>query len=156
MDPDHRLLLTAATPLLQSRNSAVVIAVVNLFLDLAPPDEVNVVVQEFGSTKKNQGFAPCRLSASTIRARKKKTDFSSGTVRIFLPGKMTDLEIFLTNEKIKFSQPVNFPRSLFLYIQLKPLIALSTCDRRETKYLVMKLLSQFTRHDIYKCFLYKI
>ena len=46
LDPDHRLLLTASNPLLQSRNSAVVIAVVNLYLDLAPVDEINLIVQE--------------------------------------------------------------------------------------------------------------
>ena len=40
-----RLLLTAATPLLQSRNSAVVIAVINLFLDLAPVEELTIVIQ---------------------------------------------------------------------------------------------------------------
>ena len=74
LDPDHRLLLTAATPLLQSRNSAVVIAVVNLFLDLAPQDEIGIVVQ--------------------------------------------------------------------------PLISLSSSDRRETKFLATKLLTQFTREGL--------
>ena len=75
LDPDHRLLLTAATPLLQSRNSAVVIAVVNLFLDLAPQNEIGIVVQ--------------------------------------------------------------------------PLISLSSSDRRETKFLATKLLTQFTRKWAY-------
>ena len=67
-----RLLLTAATPLLQSRNSAVVVAVVNLFIDLAPASELTLIVA--------------------------------------------------------------------------PLVALATCERRETKFLSMQLLQQLT-HD---------
>lgn len=36
LDPDHRLLLKNAKPLLQSRNSAVVMSVIQLYLYLAP------------------------------------------------------------------------------------------------------------------------
>jgi len=45
MDPDHRLLLKNARPLLQSRNSAVVMAVAQLYYHLAPREEVNVVIK---------------------------------------------------------------------------------------------------------------
>jgi len=41
LDPDHRLLLKNAKPLLQSRNSAVVMAVIQLYLYLAPNSELN-------------------------------------------------------------------------------------------------------------------
>lgn len=41
LDPDHRLLLRNAKPLLQSRNSAVVMSVVQLYLALAPESEIN-------------------------------------------------------------------------------------------------------------------
>ncbi|XP_015794283.1 AP-3 complex subunit beta-2 [Tetranychus urticae] len=44
LDPDHRLLLRNAKPLLQSRNSAVVMAVVQLYLALAPDSEVNTLI----------------------------------------------------------------------------------------------------------------
>ena len=40
MDPDHRLLLRAATPLLQSRNSGVVVAASMLFYYCSPDAEV--------------------------------------------------------------------------------------------------------------------
>ncbi|TWW66294.1 AP-3 complex subunit beta-1 [Takifugu flavidus] len=43
MDPDHRLLLRNTKPLLQSRNTAVVLAVAQLYWHLAPKHEVNVV-----------------------------------------------------------------------------------------------------------------
>ena len=41
MDPDHRLLLTAAQPLLQSRNNGVVMAVASLYFYCAPYAEAS-------------------------------------------------------------------------------------------------------------------
>lgn len=45
MDPDHRLLLRSTKPLLQSRNTAVVMCVAQLYWHLAPKHEVNVVTK---------------------------------------------------------------------------------------------------------------
>ncbi|KAM9793924.1 AP-3 complex subunit beta-1 isoform 2-T2 [Syngnathus typhle] len=45
MDPDHRLLLRNTKPLLQSRNTAVVMAVAQLYWHLAPKEEVSVVTK---------------------------------------------------------------------------------------------------------------
>ncbi|XP_059480112.1 AP-3 complex subunit beta-2 isoform X2 [Neocloeon triangulifer] len=43
LDPDHRLLLRSAKPLLQSRNAAVVLSVAQLYHHTAPKSEVNQV-----------------------------------------------------------------------------------------------------------------
>jgi AP-3 complex subunit beta len=40
MDPDHRILLKSAKPLLQSRNAAVVMATAQLYYNCAPRAEV--------------------------------------------------------------------------------------------------------------------
>ncbi|XP_041092672.1 AP-3 complex subunit beta-1-like isoform X1 [Polyodon spathula] len=45
MDPDHRLLLRNTKPLLQSRNTAVVMAVAQLYWHLAPRSEVSLVTK---------------------------------------------------------------------------------------------------------------
>ncbi|XP_037548106.1 AP-3 complex subunit beta-1 [Nematolebias whitei] len=45
MDPDHRLLLRNTKPLLQSRNTAVVMAVAQLYWHLAPKHEVSTVTK---------------------------------------------------------------------------------------------------------------
>ncbi|XP_018592328.1 AP-3 complex subunit beta-1 isoform X2 [Scleropages formosus] len=45
MDPDHRLLLRNTKPLLQSRNTAVVMAVAQLYWHLAPKQEVSIVTK---------------------------------------------------------------------------------------------------------------
>ncbi|KAG7477039.1 hypothetical protein MATL_G00089110 [Megalops atlanticus] len=45
MDPDHRLLLRNTKPLLQSRNTAVVMAVAQLYWHLAPKPEVSIVTK---------------------------------------------------------------------------------------------------------------
>lgn len=45
LDNDHRLLLRSAQPLLQSRNSSVVMAVASLFFHLAPPVELGKVAK---------------------------------------------------------------------------------------------------------------
>uniref|UniRef100_A0AAQ4PMP4 AP-3 complex subunit beta n=1 Tax=Gasterosteus aculeatus aculeatus TaxID=481459 RepID=A0AAQ4PMP4_GASAC len=45
MDPDHRLLLRNTKPLLQSRNTAVVMSVAQLYWHLAPRHEVNLVTK---------------------------------------------------------------------------------------------------------------
>lgn len=45
MDPDHRLLLRVSKPLLQSRNSAVVMAVAQLYYYIAPKNEISVVAK---------------------------------------------------------------------------------------------------------------
>ncbi|RWS29173.1 AP-3 complex subunit beta-2-like protein [Leptotrombidium deliense] len=44
LDPDHRSLLRNSKPLLQSRNSAVVLGVVQLYLYLAPNSEINSLI----------------------------------------------------------------------------------------------------------------
>ncbi|KAI4816952.1 hypothetical protein KUCAC02_009251 [Chaenocephalus aceratus] len=45
MDPDHRLLLRNTKPLLQSRNTAVVMCVAQLYWHLAPTQEVNIITK---------------------------------------------------------------------------------------------------------------
>uniref|UniRef100_A0AAQ5XR78 AP-3 complex subunit beta n=1 Tax=Amphiprion ocellaris TaxID=80972 RepID=A0AAQ5XR78_AMPOC len=45
MDPDHRLLLRNTKPLLQSRNTAVVMSVAQLYWHLAPKHEVSIVTK---------------------------------------------------------------------------------------------------------------
>ncbi|XP_026103639.1 AP-3 complex subunit beta-1-like [Carassius auratus] len=45
MDPDHRLLLRNTKPLLQSRNTAVVMAVSQLYWHLAPKHELNIITK---------------------------------------------------------------------------------------------------------------
>nr|XP_057920071.1 AP-3 complex subunit beta-1 isoform X2 [Doryrhamphus excisus] len=45
MDPDHRLLLRNTKPLLQSRNTAVVMSVAQLYWHLAPKQEVGIVTK---------------------------------------------------------------------------------------------------------------
>ncbi|XP_075252326.1 AP-3 complex subunit beta-1-like isoform X4 [Convolutriloba macropyga] len=45
MDPDHRLLLRNSKPLLQSRNSAVVMTVCQMYYYLAPRSEINCIVK---------------------------------------------------------------------------------------------------------------
>ncbi|KAJ8286961.1 hypothetical protein GJAV_G00045370 [Gymnothorax javanicus] len=45
MDPDHRLLLRNTKPLLQSRNTAVVMAVSQLYWHLAPKQEVGIITK---------------------------------------------------------------------------------------------------------------
>lgn len=45
LDPDHRLLLRNAKPLLQSRNASVVMAVVQLYHHTAPSNEVMVAAK---------------------------------------------------------------------------------------------------------------
>uniref|UniRef100_A0A4W6DV89 Clathrin/coatomer adaptor adaptin-like N-terminal domain-containing protein n=1 Tax=Lates calcarifer TaxID=8187 RepID=A0A4W6DV89_LATCA len=48
MDPDHRLLLRNTKPLLQSRNTAVVMSVAQLYWHLAPKHEVSIVTKSLG------------------------------------------------------------------------------------------------------------
>lgn len=45
MDPDHRLLLRSAVPMLMSRNSGVIMAVVRLYQYAAPPSEIGTVIK---------------------------------------------------------------------------------------------------------------
>lgn len=45
LDPDHRLLLRNARPLLQSRNASVVMGVAQMYHHLAPRSEVNIVAK---------------------------------------------------------------------------------------------------------------
>ncbi|XP_041706585.1 AP-3 complex subunit beta-1 [Coregonus clupeaformis] len=45
MDPDHRLLLRNTKPLLQSRNTAVVMSVAQLYWHLAPKHEISIVTK---------------------------------------------------------------------------------------------------------------
>lgn len=45
LDPDHKLLLRSARPLLQSRNAAVVMSVAQLYHHVAPKSDVSVVVK---------------------------------------------------------------------------------------------------------------
>lgn len=45
MDPDHRLLLRSVVPLLQSRNNAVIMAIVHLYRYAAPSNELGVIAK---------------------------------------------------------------------------------------------------------------
>ncbi len=45
MDPDHRLLIKNTRPLFQSRNSAVVMAVAQLYYYVAPKNEIQIVAK---------------------------------------------------------------------------------------------------------------
>lgn len=45
MDPDHRLLLRSAQSLLSSRNSGVIMAVVQIYECCAPPNELGIIVK---------------------------------------------------------------------------------------------------------------
>lgn len=54
MDPDHRLLLRNTKPLLQSRNTAVVMAVAQLYWHLAPKTEVSIVTKSLVRLLRNQ------------------------------------------------------------------------------------------------------
>lgn len=45
MDPDHRLLLRVTKPLLQSRNSAVVMAVAQLYFYIGPANEIQIIAK---------------------------------------------------------------------------------------------------------------
>jgi AP-3 complex subunit beta len=45
MDPDHRLLLQSTKPLLQSRNTAVVMSVAQLYFHTAPAAEMSLVIR---------------------------------------------------------------------------------------------------------------
>uniref|UniRef100_A0A8C7L8W9 AP-3 complex subunit beta n=1 Tax=Oncorhynchus kisutch TaxID=8019 RepID=A0A8C7L8W9_ONCKI len=55
MDPDHRLLLRNTKPLLQSRNTAVVVSVAQLYWHLAPKHEVGVITKSLVRLLRNNG-----------------------------------------------------------------------------------------------------
>lgn len=72
LDPDHRLLLRSAKPLLQSRNAAVVMAVAQLYHHVAPKTEVLIIakalIRLLRSHKEVQSIVlTCIASMSTQR-----------------------------------------------------------------------------------------
>ncbi|CAD5125567.1 DgyrCDS13770 [Dimorphilus gyrociliatus] len=73
MDMDHRLLLRASKPLLNSRNAAVVMAVAQLYYHCAPKSEVNFVakslVRLLRSHKEVQYIVLSNIAAMTIQRK---------------------------------------------------------------------------------------
>ncbi|XP_003369720.1 AP-3 complex subunit beta-2 protein [Trichinella spiralis] len=64
LDPDLRMLLKNSKSLLQSRNSAVVLAVAQLYYHLAPPSEVNIIARALTYvTTLDKEFAACTIDA---------------------------------------------------------------------------------------------
>lgn len=103
LDPDHRLLLRNAKPLLQSRNASVVMAVAQLYHHLAPRSEVNVVakalIRLLRSHREVQSVVlNCIASISTLRKGMFEPFLKSFFVRTSDPThiKLLKLEI-LTN-----------------------------------------------------------
>lgn len=73
MDPDHRLLLRSAQPLLMSRNAGVIMAVAHLYHYLAPHSEVPLVARplvRLVSTHKEIQHTVLTTVASLCRERK--------------------------------------------------------------------------------------
>uniref|UniRef100_A0A8C7LMR3 Adaptor related protein complex 3 subunit beta 1 n=1 Tax=Oncorhynchus kisutch TaxID=8019 RepID=A0A8C7LMR3_ONCKI len=58
MDPDHRLLLRNTKPLLQSRNTAVVVSVAQLYWHLAPKHEVGVITKSLVRLLRSHRYTP--------------------------------------------------------------------------------------------------
>lgn len=103
LDPDHRLLLRNARPLLQSRNASVVMSVAQLYHHLAPRNEVSVVAKSLirllRSHREVQSVVlNCIASISTIRKGMFEPFLKSFFVRTSDPThiKLLKLEI-LTN-----------------------------------------------------------
>ncbi|XP_078473545.1 AP-3 complex subunit beta-2 [Lampetra fluviatilis] len=73
MDPDHRLLLRNTKPLLQSRNTAVVMAVAQLYFHLSPKAELGVIakplVRLLRSHREVQYVVLHNIATMTIRRR---------------------------------------------------------------------------------------
>uniref|UniRef100_A0A8C7W520 AP-3 complex subunit beta n=1 Tax=Oncorhynchus mykiss TaxID=8022 RepID=A0A8C7W520_ONCMY len=61
MDPDHRLLLRNTKPLLQSRNTAVVVSVAQLYWHLAPKHEVGVITKSLVRLLRSHRYTPTPL-----------------------------------------------------------------------------------------------
>uniref|UniRef100_A0A1B6FZ03 AP-3 complex subunit beta n=1 Tax=Cuerna arida TaxID=1464854 RepID=A0A1B6FZ03_9HEMI len=103
LDPDHKLLLRNAKPLLQSRNASVVMSVAQLYHHLAPRSEVSVVAKSLirllRSHREVQSVVlNCIASISTIRKSMFEPFLKSFFVRTSDPThiKLLKLEI-LTN-----------------------------------------------------------
>lgn len=103
LDPDHRLLLRNARPLLQSRNASVVMSVAQLYHHLAPRNEVSVVAKSLirllRSHREVQSVVlNCIASISTVRKGMFEPFLKSFFVRTSDPThiKLLKLEI-LTN-----------------------------------------------------------
>ena len=73
MDPDHRLLLRSAKPLLQSRNASVVMGTAMMYWHLAPRQEINVVakslVRLLRSHNEVQSVVLNSIAAMTIKSK---------------------------------------------------------------------------------------
>jgi hypothetical protein len=54
MDPDHALVLKQTALLLQSANSGVILAVTALYLELAPPSQLHIVVRPLVRLARNK------------------------------------------------------------------------------------------------------
>uniref|UniRef100_A0A673XP27 AP-3 complex subunit beta n=1 Tax=Salmo trutta TaxID=8032 RepID=A0A673XP27_SALTR len=66
MDPDHRLLLRNTKPLLQSRNTAVVVSVAQLYWHLAPKHEVGVITKSLVRLLRSHRYTPTPLFTNIL------------------------------------------------------------------------------------------
>merc|ERR1719192_1130550 len=106
MDPDHRLLLRSAKPLLQSRNASVVMGTAMMYWHLAPRQEINVVakslVRLLRSHNEVQALVLNSIAAMTIKSHGGSKMFQPHIKQFYVRGsdpshvKILKLEI-LTN-----------------------------------------------------------
>ena len=106
MDPDHRLLLRSAKPLLNSRNASVVMATAQLYWHLAPRSEIQVVARSMGrllrSHNEVQALVLNSIAAMTIKSKGGSKMFQPHIKQFYVRGsdpshvKILKLEI-LTN-----------------------------------------------------------
>jgi len=106
MDPDHRLLLRSAKPLLNSRNASVVMATAQMYWHLAPRSEIQVVakslVRLLRSHNEVQAIVLNSIAAMTIKSKGGSKMFQPHIKQFYVRGsdpshvKILKLEI-LTN-----------------------------------------------------------
>ncbi|KAJ2660309.1 AP-3 complex subunit beta [Coemansia sp. RSA 1200] len=83
LDPDHALLLRTIHPLLQSRNSAVVMAVVSAYYHLAPADQLAVVARplvRLAKTSRETGYVAL---TNVVHIAQRRPEIFSTHVRSF-------------------------------------------------------------------------
>ncbi|KAJ2758694.1 AP-3 complex subunit beta [Coemansia sp. BCRC 34490] len=83
LDPDHALLLRTIHPLLQSRNSAVVMAVVSAYYHLAPADQLAAVARplvRLARTSRETGYVAL---ANVVQIAQRRPEIFSTHVRSF-------------------------------------------------------------------------
>eukprot|EP00090_Calanus_glacialis_P025590 TRINITY_DN4005_c0_g1_i1.p1 TRINITY_DN4005_c0_g1~~TRINITY_DN4005_c0_g1_i1.p1 ORF type:complete len:1074 (-),score=457.80 TRINITY_DN4005_c0_g1_i1:225-3446(-) len=81
MDPDHRLLLRSTKPLLQSRNSSVVMATAQLYWHLAPKPEVQLVAKSLVRLLRGHN----EVQAIVLNSIASMTIKSQGGAKMFQP-----------------------------------------------------------------------